>query len=321
MKVGLHIGKFHRSDNASNIGPSLSEIAKAADNAGFYSLWLMDHLFQLGEHYGDVHGPAEESMLEAYTTLGYMAARTKQIKLGTLVTCEFFRPPGLLIKAITTLDVLTGGRTYFGIGAGWYEREAIGLGISMPQTWGERFERLEETLQIAQQMWTSDRSPFNGHHHKLKEPINSPPPLSDPHPSILIGGSGERKTLRLVAQYADASNFVLPSPLAHPSFGRLAAQDSYNEWLEQSKNWSVNKLDILREHCETVQRPFEEIEKTVVTYILVGGDDGLSTSEVIKLINDLGSMGYDHVIFNIHNVDTIKPLEIIGSEVIPVISD
>src|SRR5262245_54358537 len=177
MRVGLHIGKFHWPGSPGNIGTTLAEIARAADASGFDSLWVMDHLFQLGDQYGLVHGPIDAPMLEGYSTIAYLAGVTQRIRLGILVTCAFYRYPGMLLKTATTVDVLSGGRTYLGLGAGWFEREAAGLGIPFPPL-RERFERLEETLQIARHMWAGNRTPFVGKHYQLAEPLNNPQPLS-----------------------------------------------------------------------------------------------------------------------------------------------
>jgi F420-dependent oxidoreductase-like protein len=219
MKIGLYIGKFDWSGRVAALGPKISEVAATADEVGFYSLWVLDHFFQLGERYRIIHGPMDANMLEGYSTLSFLAGVTREIKLGLMVTCAPYRPPGLLVKTISTLDVLSQGRTYLGLGAGWFEGEAEGLGLPLPLTWTERFERLEGTLQIAKLMWAGDSTPYNGKHYQLAEPINQPQPLSRPHPPILIGGSGERKTLRLVAQYADACNFVIGYP--NEEFGSM----------------------------------------------------------------------------------------------------
>jgi F420-dependent oxidoreductase-like protein len=184
-------------------------------------------------------GPADDPMLEAYSTLSYLAGVTKRARLGTLVTGVVYRHPGFLVKAATNLDVLSGGRAYLGIGAAWYEREAVGLGMPFPPV-SERFERLEETLQIAKRMWSGDRTPYEGKHYRLAEPISSPQPLSKPHPPILVGGMGEKKTLRLVAQYADACNL----------FTAIGVDEV------------ARKLDVLKRHCEDVGRPYDEIERT-----------------------------------------------------------
>lgn len=311
MHIGLHIGKFHWPGSPDNIGKKLAEIAKTAEDQGFYSLWVMDHLFQLGTQYGIIHGPVKAPMLEGYSTIAYLAGLTQRIKLGLLVTCTFYRDPGLLIKIISTIDVLSGGRTYLGIGAGWFEREAKGLGIAFPPL-GERFERLEETLQIAKQMWKGNQSPIKGKYYQLAEPINSPLPLSQPHPPILIGGGGEKKTLRLVAQYADACNFVVGTPLE--DVGVL--QTSYKDGLVYLRK----KLSILKQHCKNVGRSYSDIEKTIVTYVKLA-PGAQSTTEVIELCRKLADLGFQHVIFNMPNSHEIKPLEIFGQEVIPKVSD
>ena len=307
MRIGLHIGKFDWPSGPQGMGTKLAEIARTADQAGFYSLWVMDHLFQLGDAYGEVHGPVNAAMMEGYTTIAYLAGVTQRIKLGVMVTCAFFRPPGLLVKTASTIDVLSGGRTYFGIGAGWFGREAAGLGIAL-QSWKERYERLEETLQIIHQMWSGQVRPYEGRYYQLAEPINNPQPLARPHPPILIGGEGEKKTLRLVARYADASNFVIGAPVE--AFGALNTpyQDQYD--------FLRRKLDVLGQHCLDCDRPYAEIEKTVVTYAKLA--PGFQTAEeIILLCHDLADMGFEHIIFNLPNVDEIAPLDIFGSEIIP----
>ncbi len=307
MKIGLHIGKFDWPGSPNNIGEKLVEIVKTADEMGFYSFWVMDHLFQLGTQYGEIHGPVETSMLEGYCTISYLAAVTQRIKVGLLVTCNFFRHPSILVKIISTIDVLSGGRAYLGIGAGWFEREAKGLGIPFPSM-SERFERLEEILQIAKQMWSEEIKPFERKHFHLAEPLNSPQPLSKPHPPILIGGGGEKKTLRLVAKYADAWNLVIGSPLA--DIGVLYA--SFDLSFERIQR----KLTILKQHCDDIGRDFDEIEKTIVTYIkLTPGD--MNASDIISLCHNLGKLGIQHVIFNMPNVHELDPIRIIGEEVIP----
>ena len=201
MKIGLQVIRFDWSDNVNEMRDRLIAIAKLADESGFYSLWVMDHLFQMGGEFG----PAEAPMLEGYSTINYLAGITSRVRLGTLVTGNSYRYPGLLIKMVSTLDILSGGRAYLGIGAGWYKREARGLGIPLPDV-SERFARLEETLQIAKHMWSGQRTPYLGKYYQLEEPINCPKPLQQPHPPILIGGEGEKKTLSLVAQYGDVCN-------------------------------------------------------------------------------------------------------------------
>ncbi|MDH5481829.1 MAG: LLM class F420-dependent oxidoreductase [Candidatus Bathyarchaeota archaeon] len=316
MRVGLHIGKFDWEGSPDNIGERLGEIAKTADENGFYSIWTMDHLFQLGTQYGTIHGPVEATMLEGYSTIAYMAALTTRIKVGLMVTCNFFREPGLLIKTVSTIDVLSGGRTYFGIGAGWFEREAKGLGFAFPSL-RERFERLEETLQIAKQMWRGDVTPYNGKYHHLAEPINNPQPLSKPHPPILIGGEGEKRTLRLVAEYADASNFVIGTTLKEA--GVLYKEDTEDR-REMVRAWILGKLAVLKRHCNEVGRPYNDIEKTLTTYIKLA-PDAMNTTQVIELCRLLAMTGIQHVIFNMPNVHEIEPIKIVGEKIIPQVTD
>ena len=236
MRVGLHVMRFDWPDAPASIAPTLAATARAADEAGVSVLSLMDHYFQMDRMF-----PAEQPMLEGYTGLGYLAAHTTSVRLGLLVTGVTYRHPGLLAKIIATLDVLSGGRAQLGIGAAWYEREHKALGVPFPPL-AERFERLEETLQICLQMWDpADDGPFTGRHYQLAETLCSPLPMTRPHPPILIGGSGERKTLRLVARYADACNLFASGPdeVAH-------------------------KLDVLRRHCDTEGRDPATIDKTVM---------------------------------------------------------
>src|SRR5512143_1590563 len=230
MRIGLQIPNFTYPSGPARLGATLADIVRAADEAGFYSLWVMDHFFQIGDRdRRSGLGPPEEEMLECYSTLGYFAGLTQRVKLGALVTGVVYRYPGILVKTVTTLDVLSGGRAYFGIGAAWNERESKGLGVPFPSL-GERFKRLEEALQITRQMWSENNGPYQGKYYQLAETINSPQPLTKPHPPILIGGGGEKKTLRLVAQYADACNL----------FAQIGT-DSLQ-----------HKLDILKRHCEAV---------------------------------------------------------------------
>jgi F420-dependent oxidoreductase-like protein len=293
LKIGLQIIRFNWPDQ---IGKRLAEIAKLADETGFASLWVMDHFFQMGGEFG----PAEEPMLEGYSTIAYLAALTQQIRVGVLVTGSSYRHPGLLIKAVSTLDVLSGGRAYFGIGAGWYEREARGLGLPLPNV-KERFERLEEILQIAKQMWAGERTPYLGKYYQLQEPINCPPPLQQPHPPILIGGEGERKALRLVAMYGDACNLYA---------GGNA--DEYPEGLQSIRH----KLARLQQHCEAVGRSYEEIERTVLAGVQVTEKSRI-VDEVIPLCQSLAELGVQHVIFNMPQGYEMKPLEVFGKEILP----
>ncbi|GAA1120700.1 TIGR03560 family F420-dependent LLM class oxidoreductase [Kribbella jejuensis] len=235
MKLGLHYWNYSEPADPSRIAPTLAETARIVDDAGFYRFTVMDHYFQM-EH----RGTADEPMLEGYTTLGYVAARTERLRLGLLVTGVMYRYPGLLAKIVTTLDVLSGGRAFLGIGASWYEREQRALGVPVVPM-GERFERLEESLQICRQMWSEDNGPFDGRHYQLAETLCVPAPLSSPRPEIMVGGGGEKKTLLLVARYADACNLfaVSPEDVAH-------------------------KLDVLRAHCDAEGRDYDEITKTAV---------------------------------------------------------
>jgi F420-dependent oxidoreductase-like protein len=291
MRIGLQIPNFTWPGGPAQLGSKLAEIARTADDCGFYSVWVMDHFFQIG-----VIGPPENDMLEGYSALSYIAGVTKNVKLGTLVTGVIYRYPGILIKSVTTLDVLSGGRAYLGIGAAWNEQESVGLGVPFPSV-SERFERLEEALRIAKQMWSDSEEPHNGTHYQLGRTLNSPQPLSKPHPPILIGGTGEKKTLRLVAQYADACNL----------FARMG-EDTLR-----------SKLDVLKQHCETVGRDYAEIEKTALDTIHLAPGQ-MSVSEVIDSCRTLAGLGFQHVIFNMPNVHDITPLEIIGKEIIPAVA-
>src|SRR5437764_10865569 len=239
MQLGLQVPNFTWPNGQENLGDTFGLIAQRAERAGFYSMWVMDHFFQIRGV-----GPSENEMLEGYSALAFAAGRTNRIKLGTMVTGVTYRHPGILVKTVTTLDVLSHGRAYLGIGAAWNEEEHRGLGVPFPPL-AERFERLEETLQIAHQMWSGNDKPYEGKYYHLARPLNSPQAVQKPHPPILIGGTGERKTLRLVAQYADACNLM----------GYL------------DKDQRRHKLDILREHCQALGRPYEQIEKTLVYYL------------------------------------------------------
>jgi F420-dependent oxidoreductase-like protein len=280
MKIG--IGITHFPWPAEQIGPTVTRLAQTADEAGFDSLWVMDHFFQIR-----MSGlPPESPMPEAYATLAFLGGLTRNIRLGTLVTSVAYRHPGVLIKAVTSLDVLTGGRMIFGVGAGapWNIPpggrgtvfEAEGLGIPFPSL-AERFERLEEVLQIAHQMWRGDESPYQGQHYQLARPLNSPQALTSPHPPILIGGSGEKKTLRLVARYADACNlFDLPNT-------------DFRDNLE-------HKLDVLQGHCKEAGRDYAEIEKTVTSTVDLGEDQKVGLKTLQNHLRELAGIGIDHVL-------------------------
>jgi len=291
MRVGLQVPSFTWPGGTAEIGQRLAQIGRTADDAGFASLWVMDHFFQI-----TVIGPPEEPMLEGYSALSYLAGATKRIHLGTMVTGVHYRHPGILIKTVTTLDVLSGGRAYLGIGAGWNEQESRGLGVPFPPL-KARFEQLEETLQIARQMWTDSRAPYQGHHFQLGDPLNHPQPLSRPHPPILIGGSGEQKTLRMVAQYADACNLF--------AYGGPAA-------IRQ-------KLEVLQRHCEALDRPYETIERTALSTVNLA-PNAMQSRAVIEQCRDLAAAGIQQVIFNMPNVYELTPLEIFGREIIPAVA-
>ena len=241
MDINAHLVRFDGWGDASQISSGLTRTAQAVEAAGAEGLTLMDHWFQIMGA-----GDATDPMLEGYTTLGFLAGRTERISLGLLVTGVTYRRPGLLAKTVATLDVLSGGRAVLGIGAAWFEREHLGLGVPFPPV-AERFELLEETLQVCRQMWSPDDGAYTGTHVQLAETLCSPQPLHSPR--VMIGGSGERKTLRLVAQYADACN--------------LFAGDTETV---------RGKLDVLRGHCEAVERPYDEIDKTI---LYVGANAGL----------------------------------------------
>jgi len=299
MKVGLQIIRFDWSNNMHDIRERLRDIAKLADESGFYSLWVMDHLFQMGDEFG----PADAPMLEGYSTINYVAAITRSVRLGTLVTGTSYRNPGLLIKMVSTLDVLSGGRAYLGIGAGWYKREARGLGFPLPDV-KERFERLEETLQIAKHMWSGQRTPYLGQHYQLQEPINCPQPLQQPHPPILIGGEGEKKTLRLVAQYGDACNLF--------SGGN---SNEYSEGIESIRS----KLAVLQSHCEVIGRPYHDIERTALAGVDLA-QPSTAINDAARLCESLAKLGVRHVIFNIPNAHDFNLFEKFAQEIIPTVA-
>lgn len=234
MELGIHFSNFSLPEQLA-ITPTLTRTAQVADQGGVELFTVMDHYFQM-----EMRGGPPEPMLEGYTTLGYLAGVTERIRLGLLVTGVTYRHPGLLAKIVTTLDVLSEGRAQLGIGAAWYDREHAGLGVPFPPV-SERFERLEEALQICRQMWGADEGPYTGRHYQLAETVCVPPPVQAGGPPVMIGGSGERKTLRLVAQYADACNLfgTEPAELAH-------------------------KVDVLRRHCDDVGRDFDTVRKTAL---------------------------------------------------------
>ena len=289
MKIGLQLPSFTWPGGPARIAATLAEIGRGADDTGFHSLWVMDHFFQIS-----MIGPPEQDMLEGYSTLGYLAAVTRKIKLGTMVTGVIYRYPGILVKAATTLDVLSGGRMYFGIGAAWNEQESKGLGVPFPPL-GVRFELLEEALQIVKQMWSGSDAAYRGKHNQLERTLCVPQPLSRPHPPILVAGGGEKKTLRLVAKYADACNL----------YGPLETVSA--------------KLAILEQHCAKLGRDFGSIEKTTLGTVEVAPGKS-SAGEVIAQCEALAAIGVHHAIFNMPNVHEIEPLEIFGREIIPAVA-
>jgi len=294
MKLGLQVPNFTYPQGQENLGDMFGLIAERAERAGFSSLWVMDHFFQIG-----FVGPAEHEMLEGWSALAFAAARTNRIKLGTMVTGITYRYPSILVKTATTLDVLSHGRAYFGVGAAWNEEEHLGLGVPFPPL-AERFERLEETLQIAHQMWAGDEKPFVGKHYQLQRPLNSPQAVHKPHPPIMIGGSGEKKTLRLVAKYGDACNLF-----AHMGDDALK-----------------HKLSVLREHCENEGRPYTDIEKTTLNSFSLtrdGRDGTLSPAQAIEWFASQAELGIDQAIFSLRNVHDLEPFDVLANEIVPAV--
>jgi F420-dependent oxidoreductase-like protein len=285
MRLGLHISNFTWPDGAPRLAQVLGDVASAADEAGFERISVMDHLWQI-----PVIGPPEHEMLEAYTTLGFLAARTRRAKLLALVTGVVYRDPGLLAKAVTTLDVLSGGRAVLGIGAAWNEEESRGLGLLFPPT-AERFERLEEALQICRRMFDGDETPYEGKHYRLARPLNSPGTLSRPRLPILIGGGGEKKTLLFVAKYADACNLF-----SGPDLQR--------------------KLDVLRKHCDDVGRDYDEIEKTVMVN-LDPGDRGERVGDLLGELRRLSDMGFHVAHGGVRAMHDVRRFDTFAKEIIP----
>ncbi|MGH3172059.1 MAG: LLM class F420-dependent oxidoreductase [Trebonia sp.] len=286
MKIGLQIPDFSTPRGPERLGRELAAVVRTADDAGFEMIAVMDHFFQIG-----AIGPAEKEMLEAYTTLGYIAANTTHAALCTLVTGAVYREPGILAKIVTTLDVLSDGRAWLGIGAAWNEQESRGLGIPFPPV-ADRFERLEETLQVCLQMWHGDEEPYDGTHYHLQRPLNSPQSLTRPHPPIMIGGGGEKKTLRLVAQYADACNLFSGRDEKH-------------------------KLDVLRRHCEVIGRDYDTIYKTAYYPF----DASRGTARIVDDLGRLAELGFAAAIGSVAGVWDVAPLEVIGNDVIPAVAD
>ena len=292
MRIGLQIPSFTWPGGPDAMAGQLADIAQTADEGGFASVWVMDHHFQIPNV-----APVEHDMLEGWSTLSFLAGCTRRVKLGTLVTGVTYRHPGILVKTATTLDVLSEGRAILGIGAAWFEREHHGLGIPFPSK-RERFARLEEALQIAKQMWSDDDGEFRGQFSHLQETLCVPRPLQRPHPPILIGGMGEQRTLRRVAEYADACNLF-----------SYAGSDEIRR-----------KLDVLADHCEAVGRDFDEIQRTSLGTIHLGPEH-MSIADVIAHCRELADAGIQQAIFNLPNVHEITPLERLAKEVVPEVRD
>jgi F420-dependent oxidoreductase-like protein len=292
VKLGLQLNSFDWNGGLERFGSNLMDIARSAEAVGFDRIAVTDHVWQ-----HPIMGGPEANEPECYTTLTFLAANTERVGLTAMVSGAHFRHPAVLVKAVTTLDVLSGGRAWLGIGSGHYEEETRGLGIPFPPQ-KERFEMLEETAQIALRMWSGERGderPFEGKHYHLERLLNLPQSLSRPHPPVMITGDGERKTLRLVARYADACS-LRPSPEI------------------------PRKLDVLRRHCEAEDRDYDEIERTCAFGFDVG-ENGEKAGELIGQLRWLSDMGIETVIGVVPNVDRIEPLEIIGRKIVPAVAD
>lgn len=293
MHIGLQIPSFKYPGGAVAIRPTLKKIVTTAEAAGFYSLWVMDHYYQIKGLFGEAY---TDPMLESYTTLGYIAGLTEKAYLGVLVTGVIYRHPAVLLKMVNTLDIVSGGRAYLGIGAAWYEEEARGFGIPYPST-AERFELLEDNLKLAKTLWAGDETSFVGKHFSAPAITNNPRPVSTPHPPIMIGGTGPNKTLRMVAQYADACNI-----------GDWVGADNMRK-----------SLDTLKAHCDTLGRDYASIEKTSLATVNLSASD--TSAGVIQRIKDLAQMGFTHAIFNMPDVASLTSLETFGKDIIPAVSD
>jgi len=293
MKLGLQINAFKWSGGLTAIGPTLARAVRQADDVGFDSIWVMDHFFQIRGV-----GPEEDPMLEGWTTLGFMAAHSSRARLGLMVGGVHYRYPGLWVKAATTLDVLSGGRAWLGIGAAWNESESRALGFPFPPL-GDRFEMLEETLRISHEMFSGEhgsQAAFEGRQYQATRLLNSPQSISRPRVPIMVGGGGEKKTLRLVAQYADACNvFGAPEAIAR-------------------------KYEILRVHCEAIGRDPDEIERSTlqnIDPILPGGRGRENVAQIVDRIGDLADAGAQHVILGTPRADDAELLDLIGRDILP----
>ena len=292
MHIGLQIPSFKVPGGTAAIRPMLKEVVTTAEGSGFHSLWVMDHYYQIKGLFDEAY---TDPMLESYTTLGYFAGLTEKVHLGVLVTGVIYRYPSVLMKMVNTLDILSGGRAYLGIGAAWYEDEAKGYGIPYPST-SERFEQLEDSLKLAKALWASDETSFTGKHFSAPAITNNPRPLSSPHPRIMIGGTGPNKTLRMVAQYADACNI--------------------GDWVGAEN--MQKSLDTLKGHCDALGRDYNTIEKTCLGTVHLSAND--TVSGVIDRIQKLSKMGFTHAIFNMPDVYKITPLKTFAKEIIPAVA-
>jgi F420-dependent oxidoreductase-like protein len=313
VKIGLQIPYYTYPGGTARLGETFGRIVIDAEAAGFDSVWVMDHFFQLSGW-----GPREREMLEGYSALNYAAALTNHVMLGTLVTGVTYRYPGILVKTATALDVLSGGRSYFGVGAAWYEREHLGLGVPFPPL-AERFERLEETLQIAHQMWSGEAGPFDGKHYQLAETLNSPNSVQRPHPPIMIGGEGEQKTFRFIAKYGDACNL-------------FTIADEGEDPMSQVDH-ARRKYAVLKERCDEAGRPYEQIEKTTLSALIVTPDGTIpegklempeyqvpmTPAQAIEYFHALAEAGTDHAVFNTSIAHLPGAFDVLAAQVIPAV--
>ncbi|MBI5161863.1 MAG: LLM class F420-dependent oxidoreductase [Micrococcales bacterium] len=288
MRFGFHFMDYTLPGEPASIPGVLTESARAAEDIGASWFTVMDHYFQMEQF-----RTARDPMIEGYLQLGYLAAVTERMRLGAVVTGVTYRHPGLLAKIVTGLDVLSSGRAFLGIGAAWYEREHLALGVPYPPL-RERFERLEETVRIALQMWSDDDGPFEGEHYRLAETINVPQSIQRPHPPIVIGGAGEKKTLRLVAQYADACNLIVSGP-----------------------DEAAHKLDVLRRHCDDLGRDYDAIEKTVMGRAVAFEDP----AAFVALAERYAALGIEHIHLGGLGPDVPATIRRFGDEVAPRIRD
>jgi F420-dependent oxidoreductase-like protein len=283
MQLDLHVPRFTWPGGPGAIGPTFASLAQTADAIGVRTLSVMDHWFQM-----DMMWPADEPMLEGYSALSFAAAKTDRLRFRLLVGGVTYRHPGLLAKTVTTLDVLSRGRAELGLGAAWYEREHRGLGVPFPPL-RERYERLEETIQICFQMWSDDNGPYEGTHYRLAETLCSPPPVSTPRPRLLIGGGGERKTLRLVAQYADACNIIGDAAVVK------------------------HKVDVLHRHCAEVGRDPEKIEVTALMTIA----DDVPPDIILREAEAFSAVGVDAIVIRSTGPEPTRWLEDTWAAAVP----